>query len=218
MTRIKICGIKNEEQALAAAEAGADFIGLVFAQSPRQVTPARAEKIVTELKNKKASVEVVGVFVNAHVGTVNRTAERCNLDWVQMSGDEPWEYCRELAHPVIQVIRVSRNNKPEQVCRDLAYGTKLLKKQRHIYLIDSNVSDRYGGTGKKFDWKLAVPIAREFSVIIAGGLKPDNVGEAIKVISPWGVDVSSGVETKGVKDMEKVSKFIEAVRGADERA
>ncbi len=218
MTRIKICGIKNEEQALAAAEAGADFIGLVFAQSPRQVTPARAEKIVAELKKKKTSVEVVGVFVNAHLGTVNRTAERCHLDWVQMSGDEPWEYCRELARPVIQVVRVSRNRKPEQVCRDLAYGTKLLKKQKHIFMLDSSASDRYGGTGRKFDWKLAVPIAREFPVIIAGGLTPGNAGEAIKVISPWGVDVSSGVETKGVKDMEKIRKFIEAVRGADERA
>jgi len=218
MTRIKVCGIKNEGQALAAAEAGADFIGLVFAQSPRQVTPARAEKIVAELKNKKASVAVVGVFVNVRPGTVNRIAERCRLDWVQLSGDEPWEYCRELVRPVIQVVRVSRNKKPEQVCRDLAYGTKLLKKQKHIYLIDSNVGDRYGGTGRKFDWKLALPIASKFPVIIAGGLTPGNVAEAIKVISPWGVDVSSGVETKGVKSMDKIMKFIEAVREADERA
>ena len=218
MTRIKICGIKTGEQALAAAEAGADFIGLVFARSPRQVTPGRAEKIMAELKEKKAHVAVVGVFVNAHLDTVNRIAERCRLDWVQMSGDEPWEYCRELASPVIQVIRLSRNQRPEQVCRDLAYGTKLLKKQKHIYLVDSNVSDRYGGTGKKFDWKLAVPIAGEFPVIIAGGLTPGNVGEAIKVISPWGVDVSSGVETKGVKDTGKIKKFIQAVRSADERA
>ena len=92
MIKIKICGIKNEEQALAAAGAGADFIGLVFAQSPRQVTPAQAEKIVAVLKQKAASVETVGVFVNAHIGTVNRIAERCQLDWVQLSGDEPWEY------------------------------------------------------------------------------------------------------------------------------
>lgn len=218
MTRIKIDGIKNEEQALAAAEAGADFIGMVFASSPRQVTPAQAGKIAAALKDKKPSVETVGVFVNAHVGTMNRIAEKCRLDWVQLSGDEPWESCRELARPVIQVIRLSRNNKPEQVCKDLAYGTKLLKKQKHIYLIDSNVPGRYGGTGISFDWKLAAPIAREFPVIIAGGLTPDNVGEAIKVISPWGVDVSSGVETKGVKDVEKIRKFIEAVRRADEQA
>ncbi len=218
MTRIKICGIKNEEQALAVAEAGADFIGLVFAQSTRQVTPARAEKIVAALKKNKTAAKVVGVFVNAHVGTVNRIAERCHLDWVQLSGDEPWEYCRELGRPVIQVIRVSWNRKPEQVCRDLDYGTKLLKKQKHIFMLDSSARERYGGTGRKFDWKLAVPVAREFPVIIAGGLAPNNVAEAIKVISPWGVDVSSGVETKGVKDMDKIKKFIEAVREADDRA
>ena len=215
MTRIKICGIKNEEQALAVVNAGADFIGLVFARSPRQVTPAQAEKIVAALHQNKAAIEAVGVFVNARVGTASRIAERCHLDWVQLSGDEPWEYCRELARPVIQVIRVSRNRKPELVCRDLDYGTKLLKKQKHIFMLDSSASDRYGGTGRKFDWKLAKPIASEFPVIIAGGLNPGNVAEAIKVISPWGVDVSTGVETKGVKDMDKIKKFIEAVREAD---
>ena len=218
MTRIKIDGIKTEEQALAAVEAGADFVGMIFAQSPRQITPARAEKIVTSVKNAKINVQTVGVFVNAHVGTVNRIAERCGLDWVQMSGDEPWEYCREVARPVIQVIRVSRNREPEQVCKDLAYGTRLLGEKKHIYLIDSNVPGRYGGTGVRFDWSLAVPIAREFPVIIAGGLTPENVGEAIKTISPWGVDVSSGVETKGVKDMDKIKTFILAVRKADERS
>lgn len=215
MTRIKIDGIKTEEQALATAEAGADYIGMVFAQSPRQITPARAEKIVSALKNTKAPVEVVGVFVNAHVGTANRIAEKCSLDWVQLHGDEPWEYCLELDRPVIKVIRVSRNQKAEQVCKDLNYGTKLLKNQKHIYLIDSNVKDKYGGTGIKFDWKLAVPIAREFPVIIAGGLTPDNVAEAIRIIKPWGVDVSTGVETKGIKDPDKIRKFIEAVKGTD---
>lgn len=218
MTRIKIDGIKTVEQALATAEAGADYIGMVFAQSPRQITPARAEKIVLALRNTKARVKIVGVFVNAHVGTANRIAEKCDLDWVQLHGDEPWEYCLELARPVIKVIRVSRNRKASQVCKDLNYGTKLLKNQKHIYLIDSNVKGMYGGTGIRFDWKLAVPIAKEFPVIIAGGLTPDNVAEAVKTISPWGVDVSSGVETKGVKDMDKIRKFIQAVREADEQA
>jgi phosphoribosylanthranilate isomerase len=218
VTRIKIDGIRTEEQALGAAEAGADFIGMVFAESPRQITPSEAEKIVAALKNKKSHVETVGVFVNSRSGTVNNIAEKCGLDYVQLSGDEPWEYCREITQPLIQVIRVSRNRKPEQVCKDLSYGTKLLGEKKHIYLIDSSVPGLYGGTGRKFDWKLAVPIAREFPVIIAGGLTPENVSEAIKVISPWGVDVSSGVETKGVKDLDKIKKFIEAVRKADEHS
>lgn len=215
MTRIKIDGIKTEEHALTAAEAGADYIGMVFAQSPRQITPARAEKIVAALKGEKASVETVGVFVNARVGTVNKIADICGLDWVQLHGDEPWMLCRELDLPIIKVIRVSRNYSAEQIYTDLEYGDKLLAKQKHIFLLDSNARDKYGGSGMKFDWKLAVPIAKRLPVIVAGGLTPDNVKEAINIIKPWGVDVSSGVETKGVKDMDKIRKFIEAVREAD---
>jgi phosphoribosylanthranilate isomerase len=218
MTKIKIDGIKTEEQAIAAAKAGADFIGLVFAFSRRQIKPDKAAKIVAALKKEKAKVETVGVFVNARPGTVKRTAERCQLDWVQLSGDEPWEYCLELDRPVIKVMRVSRSQKAEHVIRDFEYGKKLLKKQRHIFILDANVRGKYGGTGRKFDWDLAVPIAKKFPVMIAGGLNPDNVVEAIKTISPWGVDVSTGVETKGVKDLEKIRKFIEAVRKADARS
>lgn len=213
MTRIKICGIKEEAHALAIAEAGADFIGLVFASSPRQVTPARAEKIVSALKKSKTTTEVVGVFVNTPAAKVNKIANFCHLDWVQLSGDEPWGYCRDLATPVIKVIRVSRHQQPEQVCADLAYGTKILNTQKHLFLLDANVREKYGGTGKTFDWNLAKPIAAQFTVIVAGGLTLANIAEAIRTASPWGVDVSSGVETRGAKDMAKVMKFIEAVRG-----
>ena len=215
MTFIKICGIKNEEQALAAAEAGADFIGLVFADSPRQVTPAIAAKIVASLKKSKAKARVVGVFVNTPAPTARKIADSCHLDWVQLSGEESWEYCLELARPVIKVIRISRNYRPEQAFADLAYGTKILSGQKHMFLLDSNARDKYGGTGMTFDWNLAQPIAEKFPVIIAGGLNPGNVGRAIKLIKPWGVDVSTGVETKGVKDMKKIINFIEAVRKAD---
>jgi phosphoribosylanthranilate isomerase len=216
MTKIKICGIKTEEQAIVAAEAGADFIGLVFAPSRRQVTEAQAEKIVTALKKHGAKTEIIGVFVNAHAGTINRIAEKCRLDRVQLSGDEPWEYCRDIKKPIIKVMRVSRNKRSGQVSKDLKYGTKLLKERDIIFLLDSNAREKYGGTGMTFDWKLAVPIAGKFPVIIAGGLNPDNVATAIKLISPWGVDVSTGVETRGVKDIEKIKRFIEAVKKADE--
>jgi phosphoribosylanthranilate isomerase len=215
MTRIKICGIKTEEHALGAAAAGADFIGLVFAQSPRQINPAQAKKIVDALKGNKAHLEVVGVFVNAHVGTVKRIADSCRLDWIQLSGDEPWEYCRELARPVIKVIRVGRNYQPEPVCKHLTYGRRILGELPHIFLIDSSDREKYGGTGLTFDWELAQPIAQQFPVIVAGGLTPGNVAQAIRIIAPWGVDVSTGVETKGIKDMNKINKFIESVRKAD---
>jgi phosphoribosylanthranilate isomerase len=216
MTHIKICGIKEETHAIALAKASIDFMGLVFATSPRQVTSYYAKKIIELLRKKKNSTEVVGVFVNTEAGKINRIADSCGLDWVQLSGDEPWELCRELNRPVIKVIRVSRNYKPEKIIADLSYGEKILAKQKHLYLIDSNSPDRFGGTGQPFKWKLARPIAERFPVIIAGGLTPENVREAIQTIKPWGVDVSTGVETKGAKDLDKILKFINAVRNVDE--
>jgi len=217
MTHIKICGIKDEAHASAIAEAGADFIGLVFASSPRRVTIAQAKKVVSAVKKTGAKTEIVGVFVNAPILTIKNLADSCPLDWVQVCGDEPWSYCRELDMPVIKVIRVSRHYKPEQICDDLAYGTRVLANQKHLFLLDSNVRFKYGGTGRTFDWNLAKPIAEQFKVIIAGGLTPDNVTKAIRVTSPWGVDASSGLEiTKGDKDMAKIRQFIEAARGADD--
>lgn len=216
MTKIKICGIKEESHALAVVEAGADFIGMVFAESPRRVTPKKAEKIVARLKDSGASVEIVGVFVNTPAANVKKIAAACNLDWIQLSGDEPWAYCRELDRPIIKVSRVSRVFHPDTIIANLSYGRKILTKQKHMFLLDSNSGDKFGGSGMKFDWNLARPIARKYPVVIAGGLNPNNVSEAIRVIKPWGVDVSSGVETKGIKDLDKILKFIKAVRKADE--
>jgi phosphoribosylanthranilate isomerase len=215
MTAIKICGIKNEEDALATAEASADFIGLVFATSPRQVTPALAGKITAALKKSKAKAKAVGIFVNMPAPTVRKIADACHLDWVQLSGDESWEYCVELSRPVIKVIKVSKNYQPEPVGKLLTYGMDIIGGQKHIFLLDANEKDKYGGTGMTFDWNLAKPIVEKFPIIIAGGLNPGNVGRAIKLIKPWGVDVSTGVETKGEKDMKKIIKFIKAVREAD---
>ena len=215
MTCIKICGIKEETHALMLAGAGVDYIGLVFAESPRQITPARAKKIIAALKESGAKTEVVGVFVNTPTEKINRIADSCRLDRIQLNGDEPWELCRNLNRPVIKVIRVSCNYRTEQIYGNMAYGANILKPQDCRFLLDSNAPDRYGGTGKTFDWNLAKMIAEKFPVIIAGGLNPKNVAEAIKIISPWGVDVSSGVETKGAKDLDKIMKFIKAVREAD---
>jgi len=215
MTKIKICGIKTEEQALAAAEAGADFIGMVFTTSPRQVTPVHAKKIITVLQKRYPRVKTAGVFVNTSASIVQYIADTCKLDLVQMHGNEPWEYCLELARPLIKVVRVARNYSPEHICDNLAYGEKLLGKLEHLFMLDTSAKDKYGGTGKAFDWSQARIIAERFPVIVAGGLNPQNVAAAIEMLAPWGVDVSSGVETKGVKDINKIKAFIEAVREAD---
>lgn len=215
MTRIKICGIKTGEHAAAVARSGADFMGLVFAPSPRQVTPAQAKMIIEALKETGASIEKVGVFTNTPLNTILHIADECELDWIQLSGDEPWAFCRELARPVIKVIRVSRNYRPDNICRHLDYSAKLLGDQKHIFLLDSNSRDKYGGTGMKFDWKLARAITARFPVMVAGGLTPENVTGAMETMRPWGVDVSSGVETGGTKDLEKIRGFIDNVRKQD---
>jgi phosphoribosylanthranilate isomerase len=218
VTYIKICGIKEEAHARAAAAAGADFIGLVFAaRSPRQVSAEQARKIVAALRQGGDKTEAVGVFVNAPAEKVNHIAAACRLDRVQLSGDEPWEYCREIERPIIKAVRLGRRRSPEAVGADLDYGTRLLAGKRLLFLLDNGDTDKYGGTGRTFDWGQAKPLAGNFPVIIAGGLTAENVAGAIRTLAPWGVDVSSGVETKGVKDMMKIEKFIKTVRQADGR-
>lgn len=220
-TRIKICGIRDRTHALAAVEAGADFIGLVFAPSQRQVSPAEAREIARGVKESSdpdyIGTKVVGVFVNTLASDVNEIADFCALDWVQLSGDESWEYCREIAKPVIKAIRIDQQS-PEELYTELSVGSKLLPAQRFIALLDSQVEGKYGGTGKSFNWNLTQQVAKRFPVIIAGGLDPKNIAKLIEKVAPWGVDVSSGVETGGVKDTAKIKAFIEAVRKADERS
>jgi phosphoribosylanthranilate isomerase len=216
MTRIKICGIKDKIHALAAVEAGADFIGLVFAPSRRQISPAQAREIASALKKSSDATKVVGVFVNAPSSQVNELADFCALDWVQLSGDESWEYCREVVRPVIKAIRIDQQS-PKELYSELSAGSELLPAQGFITLLDSQVEGKYGGTGESFDWKLVQQVAKRFPVIVAGGLDPNNVATLIERAAPWGVDVSSGVETGGVKDIAKIKAFIEAVRKTDER-
>jgi phosphoribosylanthranilate isomerase len=146
---------------------------------------------------------------------VKSFAEQCNLDWVQLSGNEPWQYCLQLERPVIKVVRVARNYSHEIICENLTLGSKILAGQPYLFMLDTSAKDKYGGTGKAFDWNQAKIISERFPVIVAGGLNQENVSAAIEMIKPWGVDVSSGVETKGVKDVKKIEQFIKAVRDAD---
>jgi phosphoribosylanthranilate isomerase len=211
MTRVKICGIRDKNNALAAVEAGADYIGLVFAPSKRQVDPTQACEIVSAVKKSSDATKVVGVFVNAPASQVNEIADFCALDCVQLSGDESWEYCREIVEPIIKAIRIGQQS-PEELCAELSAGGELLPAQRFITLLDSQVEGKYGGTGESFNWNLAQQVAERFPVIIAGGLDPKNVARLIETVRPWGVDVSSGVESNGLKDASKIRAFVKAVR------
>ena len=215
MVKIKICGLTEVEHALAAAGAGADFLGLVFAPSRRRVTPEKAREIVQAVRHLNSRAEMVGVFVNAPLAEVSRIADMCRLDWVQLSGNESREFCSEITYPIIKVIHVSSHSDIQKLAAEIADGYRLKPEGELIYLLDTQSDDFYGGTGRAFEWRLAHQIMAGRNVIIAGGLNPSNVGQLLEEASPWGVDVSSGVETDGKKDLLKISAFIESVRRSE---
>jgi phosphoribosylanthranilate isomerase len=213
MTAVKIDGLSEVEHALAAAGAGADFVGLVFAPSQRQVTLEKALEISEAVHSLKDPPEVVGVFVNLAAAEVNRIAGHCRLDRVQLSGDESWEYCRGIEKPVIKVLHIGENQEAGEVIYAIEEGRRVVAGRELICLLDTQAVDAYGGTGKTFDWELAKEAAERFPIMVAGGLTPENVGQLIAEVNPWGVDVSSGVETDGRKDVLKIERFIRKAKG-----
>jgi phosphoribosylanthranilate isomerase len=210
LTRVKICGITNVSYVRAVIKAGADLIGVVFAPSPRQVTHDKAKEIAAAVK--KYNVPVVGVFVNMPTDTVNRVAAACGLDWVQLSGYESWAYCRQIKKPLIKTIHIPPGLPERELLAQLEDGQRLTRPP--VYLLDTLVESKYGGTGQPFNWEIARGAVAKYPIIIAGGLNPRNVGGVVASLRPWGVDVSSGVEKKGVKDINKIKAFIQAVRSA----
>lgn len=199
---VKICGLRELEHALKAAQLGADLLGFVFAASPRRVSRKQAMEIISQLP---ARVRKVGVFVDEDYRVINDTAAFCGLDLIQLHGRETPDDCRKIACPVIKAFRVKDENslaemEPYQDCAEM-------------FLLDTYIKGVAGGTGQTFDWSLARPASQYGRILLAGGLKPENVGLAIEMAGPFGVDVSSGVETEGRKDLAKIEAFIRQVRG-----
>jgi phosphoribosylanthranilate isomerase len=200
--RVKICGISEVASALVAAEAGADAIGLIFAPSRRRVTPEHAREIAQAVP---PFVAKVGVFVDEERGRIEELVEGCGLDAVQLHGAEPPQFCTGFRVPVIKAIRVN----------DVASLEGLVAFKVGAFLLDSYDASALGGTGKTFDWALASRAAQTHRVILSGGLTLENVTSALTRVRPYGVDVSSGVETDGRKDHGKIRAFVRRVREWD---
>jgi phosphoribosylanthranilate isomerase len=203
MTRVKICGIRRVEDAMVAAEAGAEFVGLIFAPSRRRIDPGAARDLVARVKDSSKS-KIVGVFVDADPDEINRVARLCRLDYAQLSGSEANDSLDALDLPAIQVFHVSQDGIDE----DLA--NRVDGSRAALVLLDTAQKHSYGGTGKTFPWTGRTRIQRPF--LLAGGLHPENATDAVRAMDPWGLDVSSGVETGGDKDPEKIRNFIARVR------
>jgi phosphoribosylanthranilate isomerase len=204
--RVKICGITNLADALDAVEAGADALGFMFYdRSKRWVTADTVAKITSELP---PFVLRVGVFVDPSPKTVREVADTCGLTALQFHGSEPPHFCLQFSLPVIKAIRLA----------DKSSLSQLEQYQVSALLLDSAIAGQLGGTGEKGDWKLAREARKPGRrIILAGGLTPDNVADAVREVRPYGVDVSSGVEAvPGRKDSHKVAAFIRAARAAAE--
>jgi phosphoribosylanthranilate isomerase len=203
VVRVKICGITNVRDARAAVKLGADALGFNFYKaSPRYIEPARAKAVIAALP---PFVCAVGLFVNDELARVNETVRFCELDAVQLHGDEPPRYVERVRGAKrIKGLRV-RSEADVALCR---------RYRADAYLLDAYVKGHAGGTGRTFDWALALP-AREFGpVILAGGLTPENVEEAVEVVRPYGVDTASGVErAPGEKDRDLMEAFIRLAKG-----
>lgn len=242
MTIVKICGLRDPETALETAKAGADLIGLVFAESRRRVTPQQCHDIVEAIKNnrtqgREAMFEgpargevsartwfgawaeaidqsatrwrplIVGVFAGMSPDEVNDIADAAGLDLVQLSGGEDDSFVRRVHRPAIRVVHVSEQMTTYDVDDLCVPGVSA------ALMLDKGSSTALGGTGESFDWEVATEVARHKPFLLAGGLTPENVADAVRTVEPWGVDVSTGVETDGVKDIDKIRAFIRAAKG-----
>ena len=224
MTLVKICGVSDPKHARAAAAFGADFIGVVFAPSRRQITLGQAKRIAKALDKQPGSLMrtadapaiedalktrrplLVGVFADQDPDTVNSIADEVGLDLVQLSGSEPWEVNDHVRRPILKCMKVREGEDAAALMSHYHGGA--------VLLLDPFVPGTYGGTGRTLDWAVASDVASQTPTILAGGLTPANVAEAVRSVQPWAVDVSSGIETDGVKDTHKIRAFIAAAKDA----
>jgi phosphoribosylanthranilate isomerase len=203
MTKIKICGIKTLKDALTAIEAGADYLGFNFyPKSVRFIEKSACVEITSVLKREYPHIKLVGVFVNSSVEEIKDILQTCQLDLAQLHGDETPETFAQLApHAFRAFRRIPESNAGYE------------RNEAPFMLIDAAVKGVYGGSGVTADWTAAAKLALQYPLLLAGGLTPENVADAVRQVQPWGVDVASGVESApGEKDAEKMIQFVKEVK------
>ena len=227
MTFVKICSVRAVEHAVWAREAGADLIGMIFADAPRRIDIKVARAVRRELGPRVEILEsstetaererhaagqplLVGVFARQSVDEIERVLDRVDLDLVQLSGGEHPALAGRIRRAVIRAVHVAEGMDAAAVLREIDRAPNTMT------MLDAK-SKQGGGTGQRIDWSLAAEVAASRPLLLAGGLNPENVGEAVRSVRPWAVDVSSGVETDGVKDQEKIRAFIAAAKGGAEQ-
>lgn len=207
MTAVKICGIKSLADALAAAAAGADYLGFNFyTKSPRYITVDECAGITSVLKEEHPSVKLVGVFVDASLNDMQTIRQTCRLDLLQLHGEENPQTMAQLVPHAFKAFRGASGLMDDYI-----------RNEAPAFLLDASVKGAYGGTGVTGDWEAAAGLARRFEFFLAGGLNPHNVAEAVRQVRPWGVDVASGVEkAPGVKDAAMMVDFVQTARSSQE--
>jgi phosphoribosylanthranilate isomerase len=208
MTKIKICGIKTLLDAFAAIEADIDYLGFNFyPKSLRFIEKKAVAEITSVLKKKHPQIKLIGVFVNSSVEEVKNIMETCSLDLAQLHGDETPEIFNALDGKAFKAFR----GIPESV-------DGFVRSESPVFLLDAAVKGVYGGSGVTADWDGAAELAKKYPLLLAGGLTPENVAEAVSRVKPWGVDVASGVESApGKKDPSRMKAFVQAVHDAEKK-
>ena len=218
MTKLKICGLRDVGHAVVAADAGADFLGFVFvAGVPRQLTREQAMIIIDKYRREISSGGplLVGLFANQPLDEVNTIVRACGLDQVQLCGSELPEYSQGVTVPIIQQVKVHVDRASKELKDDTLRRVDEVVASHQKPLLDRHETGFLGGTGRTFDWDIARHVSEHHDIFLAGGLTINNVSEAIQKVDPWGVDVSSGVETEGVKDRGKIEQFTREVHMVD---
>ena len=212
MTKIKICGIKTLRDALAAIDAGADYLGFNFyPKSVRFIEKEMCVEITSALKREHPQIKLVGVFVNSPVDEVKHILETCHLDLAQLHGDETPEMLEAFSGKAFKAIRLSASTSVDESVSPFLKSVP--ESASPALLIDAAVKGVYGGSGVTADWSAAAELAKKYPLLLAGGLTPENVADAVRQVKPWGVDVASGVESaSGEKDAAKMIQFVKEVK------